>query len=328
MRYKLLSEVFEEYLRKNQRLRWNTVDGRTRAWGKLIKAKGDMNVSDFNYDDAEDFQEYLFDEGLSPGSVKSYIKKVKTVFNWAWFKGYREGDPFSGLRLPKIPQSEIHVYSNAELTAMLASANDIRQKNPIMWRARIVAAASAGLRRGEVLNLKVNDVDFDRGEIKVQANKETRETWPFCPKDYESRRLPLTEQLNNLLVRRLEYLPVGQPYLMITAKRYWWLQQLRKKGKMSPRMMVNPDENFSKPFKRILQRAGISNGCFQDLRKTAITNWFLPESGLSPKEVQQLAGHSDIETTMYYYAACRPDIVDRARQAWAIGATGLEPATS
>ena len=319
MRYKLLSEVFEEYLRKNQRLRWNTVDGRTRAWGKLIKATGDMSISDFNYDNAEDFQAYLFSEGLSAGSVISYIKKVKTVFNWAWFKGYREGDPFYGLRLPRVPQSEIRVYSKAELCAMLESADD-------MWRARIVAAASAGLRRGETLNLKVNDVDFDRGEIKVQANRKTRETWPFCPKDYESRRLPLTEQLNNLLVKILAELPAGQPYLLISEKRYWWLQHLRGQGKMSPRMMVNPDENFSKPFRRILQRAKISDGCFHDLRKTAITTWFL--SGLVPNEVKRLAGHSDIETTLRYYAACRPDIVDRARQAWAIGATGLEPATS
>lgn len=321
MRYKLLSEVFEEYLHKNPRLRWNTVDGRRRAWGKLIKATGDMNIQDFTFDDAENFQVYLFSEGLAPGAVTSYIKKVKTVFNWAWFKDYRQGDPFAGLRLPKVPQSEIRVYSNAELGAILAAAGP-------MWQARIIASASAGLRKGEVLNLKVNDVDFDRGVIKVQACKESRETWPFCPKDYESRRLPLTEVLNRLLVKRLDELPTGQPYLMITQKRYWWLQQLRRQGKMSPRMMVNPDENFSRPFKRILQRAGISDGCFQDLRKTAITNWFLPESGLSPKEVQRLAGHSDIETTLKYYAACRTDIVDRARQAWAIGATGFEPMSS
>lgn len=67
MLHKLLSEVFEEYLIKNQRLKWNTVDGRTRAWGKLIRAKRDMLISDFCYDDAEDFQEYLFNEGLVPG---------------------------------------------------------------------------------------------------------------------------------------------------------------------------------------------------------------------------------------------------------------------
>ncbi len=319
MRYKLLSEVFEEYLRKNQRLKWSTRDGRRRAWGKLIKAIGDMDISKFTFDDAESFQESLFGEGLAPGAVRSYIKKVKPVFNWAWFKGYREGDPFAGLKLPKVPQTEIRVYSNAELSAMLAAAG-------LLWRARIIAAASAGLRKAEVLNLTVKDIDFERGIILVQAKKSTGHTWPWSPKNYEVRRLPLTEELNRLLVMILDGLPTGQPYLMITAKRYWWLQQLRSKGEMTERMMVNPDENFSRPFRRILQQAGISDGCFHDLRKTAITTWFLSE--LAPQEVQRLAGHSDIETTLKYYAACRTDIVDRARQAWAIGATGLEPATS
>ena len=319
MLHKLLSEVFEEYLIKNQRLKWNTVDGRTRAWGKLIRAKRDMLISDFCYDDAEDFQEYLFNEGLAPGAVRSYLKKVRPIFNWAWFKGYREGDPFKGLKLPKVPQKEIRVYTNAELCGMLASAT-------ILWQARIIAAASAGLRKSEVLNLTVKDIDFEKGLIKVQTKRKTAHTWLWSPKNYEVRRLPLTENLNRLLVRILDGLPTGQPYLMITAERYWWLQQLRAKGEMPERCKNTPDENF-RPFKKILQQAEISDGCFHDLRKTAITTWLL--SGLAPQEVQKLAGHSDIETTIRYYAACRHDHIDRARQAWAnIGARGFEPRTS
>jgi len=319
MSRKLLTEVIEEYLRKKQRLKWLTLDFSKRAWGKLIEAKGDMIITDFTHNDAEDFEEHLFCSGLSPVSVRSNIKMVKCVMNWAWQRGYRQGDPFCGLRLPRVPQKEVRVYTEGELYAMLGCAG-------MLWQARIIAAGSAGLRRGEALNLKVNDVDFERGEIKVQANKESQEAWPFSPKDYESRRVPLTEQLNNLLVRILAEIPEGQPYLLISKKRYWRLQQLRSKGKMSPRMMVVPDENFSIPFKKILHRAQISDGTYHDLRSTAITRWLL--AGLAPQEVQRLAGHSDIETTMKYYAACRPDIVERARHAWSIGATGLEPATS
>lgn len=306
-----LTEVLQEYLRKKQRLKWNTRDSYSRAWNKLIKAKGDIMVSDFGHNDAEDFEEYLFEQGLKPGAVKSNIKMVKCIINWSWRRGYRKGDPFSGLKLPKVPQKEIRVFDDTELCGMLAAApND-------MWRARIIAAGSAGLRRSEALNLKVNDVDFDRGEIKIQAGRESRETWPYCPKDYESRRLPLTEELNRLLVRILtDEIPPGQPYLLISEKRYWWLQHLRSQGKMNPRMMVNPDENFSRPFQRILRRAKISDGTYHDLRSTAITRWLL--AGLAPQEVQRLAGHSDIQTTMYFYAACRPDIVDKARQAWTI----------
>jgi integrase len=313
---KLLTEVFEEYLRKNQRLKWATRDSAARAWNKLIKAVGDMEISGFNHNEAEDFQEYLFNEGLAPGAVRSNMKMVRPVMNWAKRRGYRQGDPFEGLRLPRVPKREIRVYSDAELCVMLASAT-------VLWQARIITAASAGLRKGEVLNLTVDDVDFDKGYIKVQAKRETQHTWRWSPKSYECRQVPLSEQLNNLLVKIMVELPDGQPYLMLSEQRYWGIQHLRQTGNMPERVKNTPDENF-RPFRHILDRAEIRNGCFHDLRKTAITCWLL--AGLAPQEVQKLAGHADIQTTMDYYAACRSDIVYRARLE--IGATGLEPATS
>jgi integrase len=110
---------------------------------------------------------------------------------------------------------------------------------------------------------------------------------------------------------------------MLSEQRYWGIQRLRASGKMPGRVKDTPDENF-RPFRNLLDRAEIRNGCFHDLRKTAITRWLL--AGLAPQEVQRLAGHADIETTMKYYAACRDDIVYRARLT--IGATEFESATS
>ena len=96
-----LTEVLQEYIRKKQRLKWNTVDSYCRAWGKLIKARGDIMVSDFGHNDAEDFEEYLFGEGLAPGAVKANINMVKCIMNCSWWRGHRHGDPFSGLKLPR-----------------------------------------------------------------------------------------------------------------------------------------------------------------------------------------------------------------------------------
>jgi len=311
-----LTEVLEEYLSKNRDLKWNTRRSYSNAWRNLIEAIGNKDISDVNSNDIEDFRAFLFEIDLKPGAVKSILKNTSPVMNWAKRRGYRQGDPFDGLRLPRVPKREIRVYSDAELCVMLASAN-------ILWQARIITAASAGLRKGEVLNLTVDDVDFDKGHIKVQTKRETKHTWLWSPKSYECRQVPLSEQLNNLLVKIMVELPDGQPYLMLSEKRYWGIQHLREIGQMQERVKYTPDENF-RPFRRLLDRAEIRNGCFHDLRKTAITRWLL--TGLAPQEVQKLAGHADIETTMKYYAACRNDIVYRARLT--IGATGLEPATS
>jgi len=274
-----------------------------------------MEIADFDYRDAEDFQESLF-ETLAPGAVKSNIKMIRPVFNWAWRRGYREGDPFLGLRLPRVPKTEIRIYSDAELSAMLEAAN-------LMWQARIIASASAGLRKGEVLNLTVCDVNFEKGYISVQAKRDTPYTWSWSPKNYECRRVPLSEQFNRLLVKILtDQIPAGQPYLMIPERRYWGIQQLRKKGQLKERVMSTPDENF-RPFKRIREAAGVENGTFHDLRRTCITRWTWD---LPPQEVRKLAGHADLKTTLEYYSAVRADVLQRAIHT--IGATGLEPATS
>jgi len=125
--------------------------------------------------------------------------------------------------------------------------------------------------------------------------------------------------------------------------------QLKVRGQLSWRIRVCPDENWSKPFERILKRAEIT-GTFHDLRRTCITEWL--ENGLQPHEVMRLEGHSNIETAMRYYVTTRRSLIDKAGLASSeslgnnnrgykpvkelaapyntnnIGATGLEPATS
>ncbi len=58
---------------------------------------------------------------------------------------------------------------------------------------------------------------------------------------------------------------------------------------------------------------------FHALRKTAITNWL--EAGVPPHEVQRMAGHSSIETTMKHYAKVDRSTIDRVRET-SVGDTG------
>jgi len=309
-----LTEILTEYLEKNQQLKFNTRQAHKYAWAKLVDFKRDILVSELNHNDIEDFRAYLFNSGLKPGAVKSNLKMCRPVLNWACRRGHRQGDPFIGLKLPRVPKSEIRVYSDAELSAMLSCAD-------LWWQTRIIASASAGLRKGENLNLTLRDIDFDKSFISVQAKKKTQETWPWSPKSYECRRVPLTEQLSKFFTLIIAELPIGQPYLMLKEKRYWCLIQRMKKGQMSERMMGTPDENY-RPFQKIKENAGVI-GTFHDLRKTCITRWTW---NLAPQEVKKLAGHADLKTTLEYYSAIRADVLQRAKHT--VGATGLEPATS
>ena len=295
-----LSELIMEYTAKNPNLKSTTRTRRKYIWGLLIEAVGDIEISDFGYCQAEDFQQWLYSLDLSPSSVKSYRKAVQSMMRWCWRRGYRRGDPFDGLSLGRIAQSEIRVYSEAEVQALLAAAHNK------IWRARILAAVSAGLRKSEVLNLTVGDVNFERNYISVQSKKETAYTWCWSAKNYQIRRVPLGSSLGNLLAEIIAELQPGQPYMLLSEQRYFRIQRMRAEW-MDDRIRTCPDENV-RPWKNILAATRIK-GTFHDLRRTAITRWTW---NMPPQDVKKLAGHADIATTMEYYAAVSNDIILRA----------------
>ncbi|HIJ67451.1 MAG TPA: site-specific integrase, partial [Planctomycetes bacterium] len=301
---------------------WSTGQFRRRAFRYLIESVGDIKIAEFDYCCAEDFQGWLAGR-MSAVSANSYVKMVRPVFSWAIRRRIIAADPFDTLRPLRTTQQDIRVFSEPEIQAILASSPNE------LWRARIIASLTAGLRRSEVLNLTVADIDFERQFIKIRPKRRTAYTWPWQPKNYQIRTVPLSAQLYNLLLGViLPGLPAGQPYVMLAERRYWSLQ--KRIGSLSERVCLCPDENFSKPFKQILRAAKISDGCFHDLRRTAITNW---ARCLPLRDVMSLAGHSSIETTQKYYLALGPDYLQEASRASAnlikaIGATGLEPATS
>ena len=296
-----LSMLIGEYLDKNRNLKSMTLAGRKYIWSLLVEAVGDIEVAEFGYCQAEDFQQWLYGRDYSPATVKSYRKAIQSMMRWCWRRGYRKDDPFDGLASPRVPQSEIRVYSEVEVQAMLASAHNK------IWRARILAAVSAGLRKSEVQNLTVNDVNFERNYISVQSKKETAYTWRWSAKNYEVRRVPLCDNLANLLAEIMAELPERQPYLMLSEQRYFGIQQLRSKDLMPDRIRTCPDENV-RPWKNILAATQIK-GTFHDLRRTAITRWTW---NMPAQDVKKLAGHADIATTMEYYAAVSSDVILRA----------------
>ncbi len=235
-----------------------------------------------------------------------------------------------------------------------------------MWKARILLAKTAGLRRGEILNLTLNDIDFAKRKVIVQHKADTNYTWRWVVKDKDRREVPLTEEAAKLLIDIQTELPNGQSYLLLPPERYQRLLKLKTKGLLIDPVRKCPDGNFRRNWKVICKIAGILDGTFHDLRATCITEWF--ENGMMPNEVQRPAGHSSIDTTTNYYVGIREAMIDRARQAssaalddkkWCrlvqntkndkntkekklasviqtlikagimkIGATGLEPATS
>lgn len=301
-----LSMLLEAYLTKKKRLKWSTIQQTRPAWNHLIAAVGDLDVAEIGYDEIEDYESYLFSQGLRCRSVKSYLVAVRPVFKWAVRKEYAAANPFEGYKMPRVPEGEIHTYSHAEMCDILAAAPNDR------WRALVMTAYSAGLRKAESLNLRIQDIDFDRQAINIQPHKETNDGWEWTPKSYERRTVPLTDELSKLFCTVLtDEIPSGQPYLLLTEEQYDVRRRQLREGKLTDRNRLRPDEGFTKAFRRLRERAGIQAGTFHDLRRTCLTNWSLY---LAPQELRKMAGHADIETTMRYYCGVRADVANLIKE--------------
>ena len=315
-----LTNLVCEYLQaKQNRMAWSTIQLTKRSFRYLIGLIGDIGLEFFTVEHAESFLNHLLDK-YSRTTAKIYIKTLRPVFRWAMRKKWIETD-VCNISLPKGTTNRMRIYEPSEFQAILAVAN-------LLWRGRILLAKTSGMRRSEVLNLNISDIDYDQGVVHIQPKKETRDSWAWEPKGKCSRTVPLTETTACVLLEIQDELPPGQAYLMLSELRSWRVLQMKRKGELSDRIRLCPDENFSTPFRRILQRARVAAGTFHDLRKTYLTE--MAESGLPMHWLQKLAGHSSYQTTMTYYVAVREKkmLIEARRLSQRIGVIGLEPTAS
>lgn len=130
-------------------------------------------------------------------------------------------------------------------------------------KAMILLALDAGMRRGEILKLKWQEIDFDAGLIRILGTN---------TKTQRERLAPLTDRV-------AEELRVIKPV------------------EMSDRPF--PFDDFKRSWATAKRLAGIEDLHFHDLRRTAITRWI--QQGHPIALAGKVAGHSRIETTMKHY---------------------------
>lgn len=301
-----VSEVFTSYCQVNVDLAETTLAHSDRALRLLLAYLTEIGHSqcaaDVSKDEVDGWRAWMIRSGTyKPSTINSYLRGVAPIFRWCTQRKnpvIRE-NPFSKVKYLEedIPVFE---YTQEEVTALLDCA-DIR------WKGMVILACSAGLARGEILNLVWDDFDCDGNRVTVRNKKNDASagTWEWSMKrrgkEKKSVILPMSSKVVSVLMELRSMLNINQPYPFIWSPRYWDLRS--QIGSLSRRVRNCPDSNFDTTFRALCIQAGIQRGerDFHDLRKTAITNWTrIP--GLAPQDVQALARHSSLKTTMRYMA--------------------------
>jgi len=100
-------------------------------------------------------------------SVATYFQHVKAWFNWMVRRNIIHVSPFANLKKPTIPKTVIKPISPEQVQRMIDCCTD--HSYDIRDKALVLLIYDSGLRRSEVSNIKLQDVDFKRGAIKVMG---------------------------------------------------------------------------------------------------------------------------------------------------------------
>ncbi len=243
---------------------------------------------------------------LSNWSRARTLRNCKTMFNDAVNWDLIDKNPFCCIKRPKLPKHRWHYLTPQEFDRLL-NASSKKRTIPLRCKVLYSIAYCCGLRLGEILNLMWEDVNFEKGEIRIQDHPATPTKPPFVVKDKEARRVDIPDHCLRLLVDLKNYNEITDqtPYVILDDRQYRtavkkWQRYQEQRRPWKNRDMQN---NTLTTFKRYRRWAGIKPDgslSIHTLRKCCITNWANEIN--NPEVVRELAGHSDIKTTMQYYS--------------------------
>ncbi len=240
------------------------------------------------------------DAGLSAQTVRYVHVTLNKALKQAVADGLIPRNAAASVKAPKSAKKEIRPLDREQVGAFLTAVSDERLE-PLY-----VLAITAGLREGELLGLRWEDVDMNTGMLQVRRSlSEARSGRIYeAPKSGKGRNIRLTQRaLGALRKHRKQQLE----------------ERMKLAGLWQENRLVFPSRvgtplggrNLNRSFKRHLERAGLPQSFrFHDLRHTCATILF--RQGVNPKFVQELLGHSDVSLTLNVYSHVLPDMGDQA----------------
>ena len=207
-------------------------------------------------------------------------------------------DVADSVKPPQLKRTEMKPLSPKQAKALLEAAGGDR------FEAMYVLAITAGLRQGELLGLKWEDVDLEGGKLRVRR---TLYKGNFTtPKTAKSRRTV------KLTVRAVEALQRHREAQLEESEKVEGLWQ--DHGLIFTTQVgtpVNRHNFYARNFKPLLKKGGLPHTVrFHDLRHTCAT--LLLSKNVNPKVVSEMLGHANVTVTLDTYSHVLPYMQDGA----------------
>jgi len=261
----------------------NTQHGHAQVMRKhIIPALGDIPLSSLKPEQVRRFINELIDNGVGVRTVQRVHDTLSACLREAVKLDYITRNVVRLVDKPKMEKTERKIWTSDQVTEFLNSCQDHK------YYPMFLLLFHYGLRRGELLGLRWQDIDFNRDEIRIRQQYQQIDNKRFFqpPKTKAGRRdLPMMPEIREALeahrrnVADIEY----NDDLVFHG------------DKGNP---VNPI-SMLRTFHYLSYRAGLPRLSLHEARHTVAT--LFKDLGIIPKEAQMILGHSSIYTTLDIY---------------------------
>lgn len=248
---------------------------------------GTRTLDDITLPQVNAFTKTLLEKALSPKTVGNILVVLKEMLKHAVQWGYLAHNPAQHAPRPPKDDREMEIYAPEDLRRLLEAATQFSR-----WLGTLLlCAVTTGLRRGELLGLKWDDIDWRRNQLHVRRSlyKDTFVT----PKSARSKRA------------------VNMPPSLREAL---WELPSRFRGELvfcqDDGKPLDPDNLTKRDYRRAVRRAGLHYLSFHSLRHAFVS--LLIAHGAHPKYIQAQVGHASIQTTLDRYGHLMLDVNQEA----------------
>jgi len=266
------------YLSAEKGLSRNTVESYNfdlRKFRDFLKSE-DRELSSFSRADIIDFIEQLRDEGYSASSICRFVSSVRSLCKYLLVENIIKEDPSETLQAPRRWERLPKSLSQSEVKSFLESNSSLKPSEPTTVRDFVMFELlySSGLRVSELVSLKLEDINFEAGFLRVLGKGSKERIVPVNLRAIEKIKSYMARQRTEILKHR------RSPYLFVTNR-----------GRPMTR------QRFWQTIKRIGRKLGIEISP-HTMRHSFATH--LLEGGADLRSLQKMLGHSDISTTQIY----------------------------
>ncbi len=257
------SNVIMRYVRflEGKRFSKSTVDTYSNFAVDMFLYIGKRSISQITEQDIKDYIDNSFvPNGYSISTHRQFISSMKHLTEC--FPEMKISD--ITLTMPSKSKKLPDVLSEQEIVRLIDNAKNIKHKTII------TLLYSSGLRVGELINLKISDINIERKQIFIRNSKGRKDRY---------------------VILADSFIPMLNEYLIAYSPQYWFVE-----GTPGKQYSSSSIRNF---LKHLCEISGINKKVTpHTLRHSFATH--LLENGVDIRYIQELLGHSKPETTMIY----------------------------